>query len=231
MRYNTVLFDADQTLLDFHRSEKEAIRETMSLHGVEPSDENVKLYSKINLSLWKALESGEIEKNVLVYRRFELLLKNLSIEGNAKEMSQTYVASLCKKGYLLDGAREMCEYLHEKVKMYIVTNGLEVVQRSRYSICGIEKYFDGIFISDAIGAEKPSVKFFEYVAEHIEGFDKRDTLIVGDSLTSDMRGGIDFGIDTCWYAPNGEIATDQKITYVARSFDDVIKYIIGEERV
>lgn len=231
MRYNTVLFDADQTLLDFHRSEYEAISETMLLHGVNPSDENVKLYSKINLSLWKALERGEIEKQVLVYRRFELLLESLCVEGDAKQMAQTYVESLSNKGYLLSGAKEMCEYLYGKVKMYIVTNGIESVQRSRYSICGIEQYFDEIFISGEVGYEKPSAKFFEYVAEHISGFDKKSTLIIGDSLTSDMKGGLDFGIDTCWYAPNGEMSTDKNITYIARSFDDVIKYIIGEERV
>lgn len=231
MRYNTVLFDADQTLLDFHKSEYEAIRETMSLRGIDPSDDNVKLYSKLNLSLWKALERGEIEKNVLVYRRFELLLEALGAEGDAKQMSNTYVESLSSKGYLLNGAKEMCEYLYGKVKMYIVTNGIETVQRSRYSICGIEQYFDGIFISGEIGYEKPSVKFFEYAADHIEEFDKTKTLIVGDSLTSDIKGGIDFGIDTCWYAPHGETVPDGNITYTARSFDDVIKYIIGEERV
>lgn len=231
MRYSTVLFDADQTLLDFHKSEDEAIRETMSLFGINPSNENVNLYSQINLSLWKALERGEIEKSVLVYRRFELLLEALGVEGDAKQMAQTYVESLSRKGYLLNGAKEMCEYLYGKVKMYIVTNGLEAVQRSRYSICGIEKYFDGIFISGEIGYEKPSIKFFEYATDHIKEFDKKNTLIVGDSLSSDMKGGIDFGIDTCWYAPDTDATTDMGVTYVARSFDDVIKYIIGEERV
>ena len=231
MRYNTVLFDADQTLLDFHRSESEAIRETMSLYGVDPSDENVKLYSNINLSLWKALERGEIEKSVLVYRRFEMLLEALGVEGDAKQMSNTYVESLSKKGYFLDGAREMCEYLHGKVKMYIVTNGLEIVQRNRYAICGMEQFFDGVFISGEIGYEKPSINFFEYAAAHIDGFDKEKAIIVGDSLSSDIKGGINFGIDTCWYAPDTDAVSDMNITYVARSFDDVIKYIMGEDRV
>ena len=166
-----------------------------------------------------------------MYHRFELLLESLGMSGDAKQMARTYVESLSRKGYLLNGAKEMCEYLYGKVKMYIVTNGLEVVQRSRYSICGIEKYFDGIFISGEIGYEKPSIKFFEYAAEHIKEFNKNKTLIVGDSITSDMKGGIDFGIDTCWYAPGTDADTDMGVTYVARTFDDVIKYIIGEERV
>ena len=229
MRYETVLFDADQTLLDFHKSEYEAIREVLRLSGIAPDDENVKLYSEINSSLWKALERGEIEKDVLVYRRFELLLEQLGVEGDAKKMSEAYVTALSQKGYLLDGAKEMCECLYGRVKMYIVTNGLEKVQRGRYKICGIGKYFNGIFISGVIGAEKPSVKFFEHVAANIEGFDKSKTLIVGDSLTSDIKGGIDFGIDTCWYAPGGDVSTDHNITFVARSFDDVLKCIIGED--
>ena len=231
MRYETVLFDADQTLLDFHKSEYEAICETMQLNGIIPDDEKVKLYSEINSALWKALERGEIEKNVLVYRRFELLLDRIGAEGDAKKMAEAYVSALSTKGYLLDGAKEMCKHLYGKVRMYIVTNGLETVQRGRYAICGIEKYFDGIFISGVIGAEKPSVKFFDYVGRNIKNFDKSKTLIVGDSLTSDMRGGIDFGIDTCWYAPCGEMSTDMEITYVARDFNDIEKCIVGEELV
>ena len=229
MRYDTVLFDADQTLLDFHKSEAEAIREAMRLHGISPDEENVRLYSNINSSLWKALERGEIKKSVLVYRRFEFLFEALGTTGDAKQMAEDYVSALSTRGYMLEGAREMCEYLFGKVRMYIVTNGLERVQRGRHAKADMEKYFEDVFISDAIGAEKPSPVFFEYVAERINNFDKSRTVIVGDSLTSDIKGGIDFGIDTCWYAPNGENAPENmNITYVARSFDDVIKYIIGE---
>ena len=230
MRYEFILFDADGTLLDFHRSEAEAVRETMLIHGIEPLDENIRLYSGINDSLWKKLERGEIEKNVLVYRRFELLAEALGVRVDFKQMSRDYENALSTKGYWLDGAEEMCKALCGKAKMYIVTNGLEKVQRGRQAICGISKYFDGLFISGVIGAEKPSADFFEYVREHVDGFDKSKAIIVGDSLSSDIKGGINFGIDTCWYNPSGKPRPeDMSITYVAKSFDEIIKYLTGEE--
>lgn len=232
MRYDIILFDADGTLMDFHRSEAEALREVMVAHGVDPTEENITLYSKKNRELWKMLELGKIEKDVLVYRRFELLLEATGVTGDAKKMSADYIDALCNKGYLIDGAEKLCRELLGKVRMYIVTNGVEKTQRGRYAICGIDDCFGDIFISGAIGAEKPSPVFFEYVADHIEGFDKSRTLIVGDSLTSDMRGGINFGIDTCWYNPAGEeCPPDMKLTYVVSTLDDVKKVIMGEETV
>ncbi len=230
MRYDYILFDADGTLLDFHRSESEALFEAMKMHGIEPSEERVRLYSGINDSLWKKLERGEIEKRVLLYHRFELFLEALGIDDDAKQMARDYMNALSQKGYLLDGAEEMCRLLGDKVKMYIVTNGVEFIQRGRYARCGIDRYFDGVFISDAIGVEKPSVKYFEYVSEHIEDFDKSRALIVGDSLTSDMRGGLNFGIDTCWYNPEGKAVPDgMPLTYVALNFKDVVNFICGDK--
>lgn len=230
MRYEFILFDADGTLLDFHRSEAEAVKETMLMHGIEPLDENVRLYSGINDSLWKKLERGEIEKSVLIYHRFELLAEALGVTVDFRQMARDYENALSTKGYLIDGAKEMCQRLYGRAKMYIVTNGLERVQRERQARCGIAKYFDGLFISGVIGIEKPSVGFFEYVKDHVDGFDKNKAIIVGDSLSSDMKGGINFGIDTCWYNPEGKMCPeDMSLTYVAKSFDEVIKYITGEE--
>ena len=230
MRYEFILFDADGTLLDFHRSEAEAVKETMLMHGIEPLDENVRLYSGINDSLWKKLERGEIEKSVLIYHRFELLAEALGVTVDFRQMARDYENALSTKGYLIDGAKEMCQRLYGRAKMYIVTNGLERVQRERQARCGIAKYFDGLFISGVIGIEKPSVGFFEYVKDHVDGFDKNKAIIVGDSLSSDMKGGINFGIDTCWYNPEGKPCPENmSLTYVAKSFDEVIKYITGEE--
>lgn len=232
MRYDVILFDADGTLLDFHKSEAEAIREAMTDNGIEPTDEKVELYSKINLGLWKMLERGEIEKSVLVYRRFEMLLDALGERADAKKMADDYMRELSVRGYVLDGAEDMCRALYGKVKMYIVTNGVEFIQRGRYARCGIDKYFDGVFISDCVGFEKPAGEYFEYVSKKLGGLDKSRTLIVGDSLTSDMRGGINYGIDTCWYNPCGaECPSDMKLTYIAKSFDDVLGIILNGEQI
>ncbi len=229
MKYKYILFDADETLLDFHRSEAEAISETMAAYGIQPTKENIELYSQINDGLWKRLERGEIEKSVLLYHRFELLLEALGVTADAKKMARCYMEKLSAKGYVLAGAEQMCRELFGKARLYIVTNGVEFIQRGRYAVCGIDRYFDDVFISDVIGHQKPSVKYFEYVAEHIEGFDRAAAVIVGDSLTSDMKGGIGYGIDTVWFNPKGkQCPEDMPITFVARSHADIVKFLAGE---
>ena len=229
MRYDIVLFDADGTLFDFLRSEDEAVRETMKVFGIAPTDALVADYSRINDSLWKMLERGEIEKQVLLYRRFEIFCEKYGFVCDAKEMARTYMEKLSQKAYLLAGAEELCQSLLGKVKMYIVTNGVEFIQKGRYSRSGMEKYFDGVFISGVVGYEKPSVEYFECVAKNIPSFDKNRTLIVGDSLTSDIKGGINYGIDTCWYNPNGKsVPTDMAISRVCASFDEIYKFIAEE---
>ena len=229
MRYNTVLFDADGTLLDFARSEREALTDTLSLNGIAADDEMIRVYSEINDGLWKKLERKEIERSVLVYRRFELLLEKYSLVADAKKISADYAKIIATKGYLLDGARELLDSLLGKVRMYVITNGAATVQRGRYEKTGIGMYFDGIFISELVGVNKPDVRFFQKVADSIDNFDANDTLVVGDSLSSDIKGGNGFGLDTCWYNPSRQETTDVIPSYVAYSFDEVYR-IISEGR-
>ena len=230
MRYDFLLFDADGTLLDFHKSEYEALWETLEINGIQPTDDKIKLYSGINDSLWKLHEKGEMTKSVLLVRRFELLLEALGECMDAQKLSSDYISRISQKGYVLDGAEEMCRALLGKARMVIVTNGLEVVQRGRYARCGIDRYFENVFISDKIGFQKPSVHFFEAVATCIDGFDKSRALIIGDSLSSDIKGGINFGIDTCWYNPDGkECPADMNITHISDSFEDIVNFILRED--
>ena len=227
MRYDTVLLDADDTLLDFHRSEREALTDTMRELGIEPTEEKISAYSRINASLWRALERGEIEKSVLLYRRFALFSEYLGLESDTRRdrsMAECYMQSLSTKGYLLDGALALCQALYGRARLYIVTNGVEFIQRGRYAVCGLSDYVDGVFISGVIGHEKPSLAYFTYVAEHIPNFCKERTLLVGDSLTSDMRGGVAFGLDTCWYNPKGLSPTEDlagRITYTVKEHKEI----------
>ena len=137
--------------------------------------------------------------------------------------------NLSTKGYTIEGADSLCEKLFDKVDMYIVTNGVEFIQNGRFSRCPIEKYFKKRFISGVIGYEKPDVRYFECVASQIPNFEKGKTLIVGDSLTSDIKGGINFGIDTCWFNPKKKEKPDgMDITHIAYSFEDIYRIITAE---
>jgi 2-haloacid dehalogenase len=226
MRYTTVLFDADGTLLDFAKSEDEAVREAMIMSKITPDDEKVATYSKINKGLWEMLERKEIEKSVLLYRRFELFCEHYSYTADAKKMASDYMSLLSQKGYMLDGAKELLQSLRGKVKMYIVTNGVDFIQRSRYERSGICDFFDGIFISGELGYEKPDPKYFEKVESSLGALDKENTIVVGDSLTSDIRGANNYGLDSCWYNPKLKKNNSTALpTYIASSFDDVYNII------
>ena len=229
MRYDTILFDADGTLLDFHRSEYEALSDALDQIGMPYDDEVIATYSRINDGLWKQLERGEIQKQELFYRRFEMFFDAYGFVWDSKDMAKRYMGALSTKGHLLEGAKELCEALYGKVKMYIVTNGVDFIQKGRFAVCGISHCFEERFISDNIGFEKPRVEYFEAVAKQIPDFSKKRTLIVGDSLSSDIQGGINYGIDTCWYNPCAKEIPEAmrgKITYVTKSFEQIRSLIL-----
>ena len=226
-KYSVILFDIDDTLLDFPKSEREALCEALMLSGIELDDEMISTYQKINYELWKALERKEISRDELMTRRFKDFAGFYGFNINADKTAKDYLDALGTKIYFIDGARELLSSLYGKVKMYIVTNGMACVQNSRYKLAGLDKVFDGMFISEEVGANKPDARFFEYVSEHIEGFQKERTLIIGDSQTSDIAGGNAFGIDTCWYSPNNAAAKYEP-TYTVDSLKKVLPIALVE---
>ena len=229
MRYENILLDADGTLLDFLAAEDAAVRETMSLYGIKPTDELVAAYSEINDGFWKMLERGEIKREELLYKRFQVFCERFGFSVDYMKMAADYRALLRQQGQLLDGAVNFLQKLYGKAKLYIVTNGVATTQSKRIEISGITKYIDEIFISENLGCEKPDVRYFEKVSEILGGLDKSRTVIVGDSLTSDIKGGIAFGIDTCWFTPKSKSApADMNITCIAKSFDEIFEFLIGE---
>lgn len=229
MKYKTLLFDADGTLFDFKKGEAEAVKETFLSFDIMLDDELVADYSTINDSLWKMLERGEIEKEVLLYKRFEIFSEKHGFGVDARQMASAYMNMLSQKSYLFEGAENFCRSLCDKADMYIVTNGVEFIQKNRYRDSGLDRYFKGLFISGAIGSEKPTREYFDYVAAHVADFSRESTLIIGDSLSSDIKGGINYGIDTCWYNPNGvPVPEDMPITRVSHDYDDIYAFITAE---
>ena len=227
-RYDTILFDADGTLFDFLRGEREALLETCRAYGYQLDETSVKEYSAINDSLWKALERGEIDKETLRVKRFEIFGNLKGFKCDFNKLSLDYTDNLSKQHFLIDGALEAVQSLSGKCRLYIITNGIGYVQRNRFALSPLGGYFDELFISEEIGYEKPSIHFFEYVALRIPGYDPSRTLVVGDSMTSDMKGGIGAGLDCCYFAPDGKgIPQGSKIKYCIKSLSQLEGIIFG----
>ena len=199
MRYTTLLLDADNTLFDFDRAEHTAILNTLSAFGYPHEEAIAVRYHDINLSLWKQLERGEVAKSQLIYLRFARLFEALGIEGDPIAFNEQYVVRLGKGHDLLPHALSVCQALADTHTLYIITNGTLAVQTARFAASPITPLFRDIFISEQVGAPKPSPAFFAYVTDHIDNFDAARTLVVGDSLSSDIRGGVEAGLDTCWF--------------------------------
>lgn len=197
-----VLLDIDDTLLDFGKAEAAAIKKTFERIGIPATDEVIARYSEINNAQWSALERGELTRQQVLVRRFDILFEELGIKGVPSEMAQASYEYLLGIGhYFIDGAVELLEALKDKYELYIVSNGTACVQDSRLASAGIAPYFKDIFISERIGADKPSREFFDRAFSRIEGFEREKAIIVGDRLSSDILGGINAGITTCWFNP------------------------------
>lgn len=226
-KYKFVLFDADATLLDFKRSEYEAVIDVLNAFSLPVSDEIINTYSRINDEHWKMLERGEIEKNKLYSARWARFCEFYNFSADSVAMSELYTKQLATKSYLMDGALDICKKLYGKVDMYIVTNGKKSVQEGRFDPSPLAPMFKGVFISEEIGYEKPRAEFFNFVKTHIDGFDRSLAIIIGDSLTSDIKGGINAGIDTCWYNKDFKpVPQDMDITYVVNELSEIEDIIL-----
>ena len=212
--YPWLWFDADGTLFDYNRAEAAALKNTFHSLTLPFEDTYLDVYRKINHGLWQALERQEITQAVLRYRRFELLMEAIQVSGSPEQMSSTYVEQLSICSELIEGAYEVLQTLHKKSQIAIVTNGLQAVQRGRLEHSAIRGFIKELIISEEIGAAKPGHAFFEAAFARCDQPARRDVLIIGDSLSSDIQGGADYGIDTCWYNPAGEDRPDGlSITY------------------
>ncbi len=204
MKYTTLLFDSDDTLLDFALSEKTALMQVMRENSLPFNDELYAAYSSANKSFWEAYERGEIDKSEIYVGRFEKFLQENNIDADPALIARGYESNLAKQFFTVDGAYELCQRLRSRYDIYIVTNGNENIQKSRLIGSGVIKLVKDVFVSEAVGAPKPEKKYFEYVFSKISEKDKSKILIIGDSQSSEILGGINVGIDTCWYNPSGK---------------------------
>ncbi len=220
-----LLFDLDDTLFDFHASEKESLKDTLVNFGIEPTEETMALYSEVNRGQWKLLEQGKTTKPKLKIDRYRIFFEKIGVDIQASVVADFYENRLSKSAILTDGAKELLDELRGKYRLYLITNGFSVIQRGRIRASGIEEYFDGIFISEEIGADKPTPLYFEKCFAGIDGFVKDESIIIGDSLTSDIKGGISAGVKTVWYNSKGAFASDIIPDYEIHTLAELTKLL------
>ena len=227
----TILWDIDGTILNFHRSAENSLKNTFKKFGYgEITDELLHTYEEINDVYWCKLEKGEITKEKLLVERFVEFFTKIGVETTrVVEFNQAYLNGLLDTVVFMPEAYETVKKLHPEYKQYIVTNGVKELQRKKIAKAHIEEFFDGIFISDEIGYEKPHIEFFNYVFDRIPTKNPDEVIIIGDSLTSDIAGGIRAGIHTCWYHPsNEENHNDVKPEFTVTShlaFQEILKQL------
>ena len=196
-----LFLDLDDTILDFHKAERIALSKTLRDFGLEPTEAVLSRYHDINIWHWQQLEKGLMTRDQVLEGRFRVLFSELGHPVDAVAVTRAYEHNLGIGHYFLPGAEEAVRSLSQKYRLFLASNGTASVQHSRLTSAGLYPYFEKVFVSQTIGHNKPSREFFDGCFVQIPGFDVRKAIMVGDSLTSDILGGIQAGMKTCWINP------------------------------
>jgi putative hydrolase of the HAD superfamily len=230
-RYRWLIFDADGTLFDFHQGETAALRSTTRQHGITYSTELHEIYAAISAELWRRFELGEIPLKQLRVMRFERLFTDLGIDLEPDAFNLDFMAALGQQRQLLPGAESVVRDLSSRFRLLLATNGIAVVQRPRFAHSTIRRYFEDVVISDEIGVAKPQTGFMEEAFSRMGEPRKSEVLMIGDSLSSDIAGGVNFGIDTCWFNP-GRLSLDgsPKPTFTIADLSELYAIVAGDHQ-
>jgi YjjG family noncanonical pyrimidine nucleotidase len=201
-RYSWLIFDADGTLFDFHVGETIALQSTTNKHGVAYSPHLHEVYNAISAELWRRFELGEMPLDQLRVMRFERLFSDFGFDLEPQLFNDDFMQALGRQTQLLPGAADTVRRLSQHCRLLLATNGIAVVQRARFSRTSIRRYFEDVVISDEIGVAKPQTRYMREVFSRMDHPPKSEVLMIGDSLSSDIAAGVNFGIDTCWFNPD-----------------------------
>jgi putative hydrolase of the HAD superfamily len=211
MKYELIIFDADNTLFDYDKAETESLKNAFLSFDVNFLPEYKATYRKINDEIWIHFEMEEMNIDEVKIKRFERLFHQLKMDIDAHLFSDAYLKYLSESSFLLENALEILNLLHGKTRLALMTNGFANVQHSRFDKSAIKEYFEEIIISEEVGSPKPEPGIFQHAFERLAHSNKETVLMIGDSLRSDIKGGVNFGIDTCWYNPANK-ANETEIT-------------------
>ena len=226
--YTTVFLDADMTIWDFEASERLALRDVITSLGEEMTEELMAFYHQVNGELWHAFELKQVTREELSEIRFRKLLDYMGRDGDPLALNTQYQEGLGTYSIMLPGAEDLCRQLAQHCTLYILTNGMHAAQFGRFHQSPIKPYIKQMFVSADMGTQKPDKAYYDQVFRAIGLEEKSTAVMVGDSLTSDVLGGINAGIDTIWYNPQGKpVNPNIQPTYVANSMDKIAELILS----
>jgi 2-haloacid dehalogenase len=225
MKYEVLLFDADNTLFNYDQAEEYALQQAFQRFNLDYNEGWLNEYRAINASFWRMLENGTIQPAELRYKRFEALFEN-RLQVDPVSFSEAYLSKLSEGRFLLEGALEVVVGLASKYILAIVTNGLKEVQLPRFQGSPLSKYIKTLIISEEVGYKKPDPGMFDCALKAVHHTDRSSVIMIGDSLTSDIKGGFDYGIDTCWYNPRGLLnQSGIRPTYEIRDLHELLEIL------
>ena len=224
MKYKVVILDLDNTLIDFDKMENASIIHCLKTHNLPFDDDKVEAYIKINKMLWEGLELGKYQKPEILTLRFEKWLTQFNLTGDPVSMNETFLAGIVDHLTMMESADKLLEYVKDKYIVVMMTNGVTTSQNAKLEKGQLRHYFDHIIISDEVGSHKPDSAIFEHMESLVGAYDKSEIIIVGDSLTSDIKGGINYRIDTCWFNPKG-LRSDMNITHDIRHLNELFEIL------
>ncbi|MDR1893590.1 MAG: YjjG family noncanonical pyrimidine nucleotidase [Spirochaetales bacterium] len=227
-KYRLLYLDADDTLFDYHKAEQFSLSRALGETGIDSPPAYLEEYQRINRAVWLEYEEGRLTQPELRIKRFRLLFESIGLKNspNPEVFSRTYLKYLAQAAFLIPGAQEICRYLGARYTLALITNGLSEIQRSRIRLSPLKDTFPYVIISEEAGDNKPNPGIFAYGERQTGRTDKNSILIIGDSLTSDIQGGFNYGIDTCWFNPRrAENPTTLRPTYEIHSLEQLKDFL------
>ena len=229
MRYQWLLFDADNTLFDFNQAKNIALTAALARWDISATPHHFQCFELINSRIWQAFERGEITAAALRVQRFVEFMQDIGLSGDARPFSELFLATLGQQAILLDGAEQVIARLQPHYRLMLITNGLQDVQRSRWAACSLRPYFADIVISDEVGVAKPDPRIYDIAFARMGMPERSQVLMIGDSLSSDMQGGITYGLDTCWLNLHGTPRPDHlPIRYEIRHLRQLVPLLLEQ---